>query len=313
MGMSKKLVDSLLALNRTWFYVLTVGGGLVLLVVSGWFGWQRIYLKPERVFWSMMDTNLSTPGIAKRVTQNSSGANMQQDVQLSFGADSAVHSISTLVQPGADGKQSKVVTETIGGVDADYVRYTDIHVAELEAKGKQDYKGVKGVWGKTPKSEGKRTGQLLTESLLNTVPFANVSRDKRVSLIEAMRSKKVYEVDFDKTRRTSEHGRDVLVYPVKIYPHAYVGLLKQFGQDIGLGELPELDAASYEGAPATSVEFVVERASRQLVAVRYGGKDREETYASYGVETPVTMPKDAIPMSELQSRIQRLQSSAEQQ
>jgi hypothetical protein len=302
--MFKKFLESLQAVNRKILYVIKVGVGKVLFVMAGWFWWQHIYTTPERVFWGMLDTNLSTPGIARRVTQKSGGGSMQQDLQLTLGAQNAAHSIITITQQG-EGGASNVTSETIGTTAADYVRYVNIQTPPQAGKA-TDYRNVVGVWGKGQDTNGKQVGQLLNEALLNTVPFANLSRDKRVALIDAIREKGTYKVDFGKTKSGREAGQAVYTYEVEVHPQAYVQLLQQFAKHIGLGDLDGLDPSSYEGAPPTTVQFVVGRNSRQLVAVRYIDQERTETYTGYGVQPAIVTPAQNIPLSELQSRIQQV-------
>lgn len=309
--MSNSDKNILEALNKKNYIILFFATGIVLFALSGWMWWRNIYTSPERVFWGMVNTSLSTTGVNKHTEQDSNGAALVQDTQINLGANNQSHSIATIVQKGAQG-DTKVTTETIGTLGADYARYTNIEIPGASDEAKKNLQDVLNKWGKNEAQDKEQTGRFLAQSVLNLgsnqpgIPFGYLSGSDREALIKQMKEKKVYDVDFNlPPTRKVENGQNVYVYKVKIKVGPYVGLLQEYGNKIGLGDIG-LDANNYQDTPDISAEFAVNPVNRQLVAINYPDQNFKEVYSSYGAQTAVALPTSVVPISELQSKIQNL-------
>lgn len=306
---SQNFSDSLQALSQKWFYILTVGGGLVLFALAGVFWWRQIYLDPNRAFWGMINTSLSSPGVTKQVIQKTADNDMDQIVQLNFGSQNTAWARTTLSQKNPTGSaKSTVQTETIGTLQADYARYVSIDDSTKKPDGKKaDFSKIVGIWGKNEAASGSKGGRFLSESLLNIVPMANLTGSKRRELVSMMQKKHVYNYDAAKVETSTVHGRRRYTYHIKLRPGDYVQILQTFAKDIGLGEVDGLSPEAYQNAPETAVDITVDAISRQLVSVNYDqGQQRTELYRGYGATSGQPLPAHTISLAELQDRLQKL-------
>lgn len=305
MAKHANLADTLQALDRKWFYSLTLVGGLLLWALAAVFWWLHIYQAPEKVFWEMFNTSLSTPGVTKQLIQKSEDGDLDQTIRLSFGSGNVSESTVQLSRKDPSGKGSVTSqTQTFGTLTTDYARYVDFKDSRPNNP-KPDLSPLLGIWGKSEPRTPKG-GQLLRESILNIVPFANLSKSQRQKLIKTMQQNKVYTFDSAKVTRQSHYGRLTYTYKVKVKPQQYVQLLQTFAKDIGLGELTEFTPDAYENAKETEINMTIDAASRQLRTVSYADQDRTETYSGFGVISTESAPNKTIPLSELQNRLQKL-------
>ncbi len=275
----------------------------VILAMSGWLWWHQVYMNSTNVFWGMMSNNLATASITKHTQQETQGQSVDQYVQIQFGPQKAAHGTVTFEQNG-----SKVKSETIGTPKVDYNRYISINTNQKTASGKPiDTSSVLGVWSKSDSSNDSSlsNSQFFRQSILGIVPFANLNASARSKLISLMKSKNVYDISSGSIKSATENGRSVYVYDVSITPSAYVEAISQLAKELGLGDIG-LDPSQYQGAPAFKTQFTVDKKSRELIKISYLNSGQTETFSSYGLEQPITEPKNAIPLTSLQERLQKI-------
>lgn len=256
----------------------------------------------------MLNNSLQTRGVTRQVSQSGNGQTVNQVTRLSLEAERNAQSQTVLVQEGD--RPTTVVTESIGTPTTDYVRYTSIDTAQTKANGdKLDFGSILNVWGnsETEGSEGQTDGELYNESVLGVVPFGRLDKQQRTELLDFIRSENVYEVDYGSVQRTIENGRPRYAYPVTVDAAAYILLLKRYGEMSGLNQLGTLDPGSYEGSERLPFTLVVDVWSRQLKRIDFGDGQRVENFTGHNASRGVTLPKDAIDVNELQSRLQELQ------
>lgn len=293
-----------------WMYL----AGIVILFATGWLWWTKVYMSPERVFWGMLDSSLTTRGVTLETTQASEQGSIRQLVQVELGTTNRAHSLATLKQ-GA----TEVKTEIIGTRDTDYTRYRSIRTDQKNAQGKPlDTAKVVNVWSKSDnqqQSETQSSGhQLFAQAVLGIglpvgtvpVPIGAVSPAVHDELIQEMRSQGVYQTSFKDVKKTRKDGRLLYTYNVKIQTILYVRLMKNFAKQVGLHELDKVDPNAYQSTQPLTVSLVVDALARQLVEVDSGQAGYSQKYKGYGLPLKVSLPKHTISASELQQRLTEL-------
>jgi hypothetical protein len=277
-----------------WLYII----GSILLVLAAALWWTKVYNHPERVFWGMVNNSLRTTSITRVVNQNSEGRALQQTVQVELGPVYKADAVTEVRQ-----KSTLVKTESRGTRDAEFLRYLALQTDQKSANGKPlNFSKALNTW-----ADAGEAGQLYSQSVFGLISTANLPAEQRHELVGKIKQTKVYSVDYDKAKRQTKDGRQVLVYEVAVNPVAYVGLLQSIGKASGLHDFDGLDPNQYAGSAPQKVTVMVDVLSRRLAAITYDGSDRTERYVSYGVRKDPVLPTKAIPASELQQRLQSVQ------
>lgn len=294
--------------KREYWYVYVAG--VVVLLVSGYLWWSKVYLSPQQVFWSTVENSLSTKGVTTELDQSAQGSSLKQVVQMELGTTNMAHSLTTLKQGNTE-----VKTEILGTSEADYTRYRSIKTDQKNAEGKPlDVSKVVGVWSKsddTQQTDTQSSGhQLFAQAVLGIglpvgsvpMPLGEVSAGQREDLLREMKSENMYDVPFKNVKKEHKAGRLLYTYDVKIQTILYVRLMKEFARDLGLHELDAVDPNTYQSAQPISVKLTVDAYSRQLVSVD-SGQGYTQSYSGYGLPLKATIPNNAISTQELQKRL----------
>jgi hypothetical protein len=291
--------------------VLLFAGGVLIFVVASGFWWTKVHQSPYNVFWGMVENNLSTPGVTKHVTQYSNATGLDQTLVSTFGAQNAVHALTTLKT-----NKSTVKTETIGTPSDDAVRYTSVNTTQWSKSGKPfDFSKILGKWaiGKVDNSSDTRaTAGLFAQTSLglmggNIIPQANLLPADRRDLLKRLHNEVVFDVPYGQVKKSRHGGRSIYTYDVNIQPVAYVGFEKVFAHDLGLKALDGVEPNNYQGQSAIKVTLSVDAWSHQLVGVDYPGQNHHEAYSGYGVVAPTVLPKATISSTALQSLLGNIQ------
>ncbi len=283
----------------------------IILAGSGWAWWHFVRSNPERVFNAMLDNNLRTTAVTRKVKQTSGDQNLDQTVQLFVAPEHISHGMTALNQTGDE--KAQVVTETIGTPFIDYIRYLDVISDQKTEKGeKVDFSRITNQWGKTAVADGSEsqtTGELYNESVLGVVPFANLPKADRQVLLEFVKASEVYKTDYSKVERSINNGRPEYTYTVAVQPAPYVAMLKELARRTGLTQLEGVDPSHYKNSAPLSFKLVVDVWSQQLSGIIYNNGARTERLSAYGVKGGVKVPavENTIPLSELQNRVQSIQ------
>jgi len=285
----------LTALSRRQWTVVCFVLGAALFFISGWLWYTQLYSTPQRVFWGMINNNLSARGVTRTITESQGGNSSQQIISLSFNGDVQAHSVATIGQTGSDNQTNTVVSETIGTVSADYIRYLKISPDDGR------FASTLNIWAKAD-GDGQRSNFLL-ESMFGLAPVANLTPVPRRALVDQMQSRHIYDVDYSKLVHKSEKGRDVLVYDVTLNLEGYLQILNNYLQTIGMPKDSQFDPSQYAGQTA-AVTMTIDKLSHQLVSVAYDNSNRIETYTDYGVVDTGKLPTDTIGVDVLQKRLQ---------
>lgn len=277
--------------------------GLVLILILAALGWWgfRSYTAPQHVFEGMIRNNLSTNGVIRHSSSTSGSQKVDQYLQLSFVGPMTARNVATVSQD-AEGTKSKVTTETIGTLTADYSRYVSVETTQKNADGKlPDFSQVKNVWGKT---EDVSSLQYLNQGVLGIIPFGNINGSSKQELVRQFVA--AYEVDYGKVKQEVVNGRKSWVYPVKLHTDKYVTAVKSLSKQLGAGDQPSLDPRAYQQSPPINLTIAVDKLSRQLVQVTYTDAKQKEDYSSYGITAPIALPTKTVPFADLQKQLQEI-------
>jgi len=286
---------------------------LLLLVISGWFWWSKVFTSPERVFEDMLSNSLSLSSVTRRVAQSSEQGGQDEVAQLVFGGQNGVHVKSAVEQPDQSGQTNKVVTESIGTLNDDFARYLIVQTTQKDKSGKAlDFSKIQNVWAK---SDAPQSGQLTNaryfrQSLQGIVLFGNLSPSARASLVNQLIRDEVYKTDYGKIERVSQNGRQRYIYEVVIQPDKYVAALNAYNKAVGLGGSEDLNPETYKNASPVTIKLTVDVLSRQLVQVAYANDEqtgRRETYSGHNGQYRLDIPEQTISFTELQQRVESVQ------
>ncbi|HEU4966604.1 MAG TPA: hypothetical protein VFT53_03905 [Candidatus Saccharimonadales bacterium] len=283
----------------------------ILAIILGSFLWWRVvWERPQRVFMDMLSANLSAASVLKTVSAKDNGQSVSQQARLQMGGTNAADWLVTVAQTG-----SSVTTENIGTPTTGYIRYAHIDTV-IQNNGKPfDFSKVQDVWGKSDGKTDPSLNHLFSQTLLDissapTPPIGNLPDSQRQNILTYMQTEKIFSPDYSKTKREKVDGHDVYTYQVAVQLGAYVRMMQAFAHYVGLRDLDTLDPSQYSTVPPITVTMSVDRASHQLVRVAYPGSGFAQGYSDWGLQTPITIPTHTIPTTELQNRIQALNSSA---
>lgn len=291
-----------LSRKRSTYLWLYIGGALLLLLaVALW--WAKVSVNPERVFWGTVDNSLATSGVTLNVNESNGQMSDKQSIQYSLGTTNQVHSVRTVKQGNAT-----VKTESVGNATKTFTRYTSI----TGQSKKVDLHNIVGVWS-NPTADSNST-QLLPQVALGLalplgavpMPIGTIPNDKRSELIEQMRTRSLYQVDYARATKESKDGRLYYTYQVSMQPVLYLSIMKSFAQSTGLKDFENVDPNQYAGSSSIKLKLTIDAHARQLVKVVSEDQGYSETYSAYGVPVNVSLPKQAISLQELQKRLAEL-------
>lgn len=278
----------------------------IIFATSGMMWWKYVYNSPQRVFTEMLSNNLSTQSVTRVSESDNNGNKIEKYEQLSFVPNIASRVISTVEEKSETGN-TKIKTETIGTIQYDFSRYLQIDTDKKNKEGKKlDYSSVQNIWAKSG-NYGQQPPQYLTQSMLGIVPFGNLDQKTKQKALELIIDKKSYDVQYDKVKPKRIDKRSALEFPVKVNLAEYVAVLKLVAKASGLGDLKEFRAEDYKNQPPAEMVMIVDKHSRQLMEVIFAGSPgQKERYRSYGLSLLVQIPDNAIPISDLEQKVQNI-------
>ncbi len=275
---------------------------VILLGISGWLWWSKIFMNPDRALKAAIDNSLQTKSVTKRVKQSGGGnSEIDQTTFVSFYPPKAATQTRTVLSQGFGSTTTSVTTETIGTNDADYVRYVASDNTN-NLPGGDALTKLFGVWAK--RTANPATGDQVTfinESLYGVIPFGNLDAAQSSKLRSLIAEKGVYR--YTSVERRIENKRPVFVYDMSIKSSDLVSVIKEYFQITGIGDPSQLNPEDYAAAGNLSIKLTVDILSRQITQIEYP-TGRVETYSGQDLYRPVDIPKDTIPVDELQKRLQ---------
>jgi hypothetical protein len=310
MSLSDRPIPEVLDRPLWHFYAV----GVIVLILSGWLWWAKFYTAPTHVFWGMINNSLSTERFVTEVDHRSGHDSVKQTIHTDTQGRQA-RSYLELVQGN-----TKIKKEVVGTRAADFTRFLMVDSSQKYKNGKPlDVSSILGVWSKsdgTPQSEASASDhQLYAQAVLGVglplgsvpVPVGKVSVRERQAIVERMKSEHIYQPDYAAVKKERKNGRLLYTYDIKIQAILYIRLMQTFGALQGLDELAKVDPNTYSDTGLLSVKLTVEAVSHRLAAVD-SGQGFTLRYTSYDVPLVVSLPQKTIAASELQRRLDELQS-----
>lgn len=288
-------------ISSTKFIVLLAA----IIVVATFAAWQyHNTSNPDRVFWGMVNNNLSTSAYTRHTQQKSGAQSVDQIFQTATAPQHKLFSETVFNQTGAD--SATAVTENIGTPTNDYVRYTSIKTAQ-----NLDFSSVLNVWGVTePEVKGETSGQLYNQAVLGIIPVGNISASERRELVKLMKEKQAYSYTIVETSRSLSlpFGRPTYTMQVSIDPVGYITALKQFANSVGLNHLKDVNPADYASSQKLSFVVKIDGWTHQMIASDQNQGTKTEAISGRNMKKQLPdAPAKTIPVDELQTKLQAIE------
>jgi len=280
----------------------------ILLIVSSYLAYTRLYLTPERRFWNAINNNLALPSVVRTVEQGGTGNKSIDTTRFTFGAQAVQDKVSSVSFKNATA-ESNVTTETLSTPTTQYVRYKNIFSTEKKSDGTDyHFDSIKDIWAKQDEAtdasgaDNQRLSYL--QPLITLAPFGNLTPEARQSIVAELKDGS-YVIDFAHPAYQNNNGQKYVTYDVKVQTKKYVKALQDYFTAAGFGSFPPLDPSGYADSSTVSAKFTIELKTNAIVGIQYN--DQKELYSDFGVTKPVLIPTSTIPLNELQGRLQAVQ------
>ncbi|NBU33181.1 hypothetical protein EB118_08665 [bacterium] len=282
---------------------------VLLFFVSGYIAYNKLYLTNERRFWSAIDNSLATSSVVRSVESGGTGNKTVETTRFNFGTEATINRITSVGTKNAT-SESNVTTQNILTPTAQYVRYENIFTSEKKASGGDyDFSSIKGVWAKqaeaTSPEEADQLKLSYVQPQVTLAPFGNLRAVDRRQIVKELKDSNVYEIDYTKTLRTVIDDKQFIMLPAKVKLKSYVTVLQKHFDFMGFGMFPPLNADNYPDKARYSVQFLVNPSNNTIAGIKLDSQT--ENYSNYGVNAKAPIPNDAIPLDELQQKLQSLQ------
>lgn len=262
-------------------------------------------IKPDRVFWGTINNNLIITGVTKQTQTKEESGSLEQTQQISLGAQNVVRTSGVVTQQPTDAAATTVHTETIGTPEADFARYTKIETNQ-KTSSNQDFNfgEALNMWSEQ-KIESGGSGSF-GEALYGIIPVSFIQSSARNQIVNEMKSRNTYVVDYGSVKKRTENGRLIYDYSVKVDPQQYVVALKNIDKASGLNQLQQVDPSQYAGSQPVEISVSIDARAQQLVSISYPNSARTETYSGYGIFRPVELPQQTVPQAKLQEMLNKI-------
>ena len=301
--MFDKFLDAVLRYPRR---SALIAAAILILIVGGLW-WNLVWMSPQHIFTDMLANNLTTTSVTKHMTAEGNGQTINQYVRLEMGSTNAADWAVTATQ-----NNSSVTSESIGTLNAGYIRYIKI-AAQSNAQTKvANFRSVLNVWGKADGKTDTSLSQLFSETLLDInnaplPPIGNVPSVISQGLVSYMLNQGVLSANYNNAKSEVVNGHNVYTYTVSVHLGPYVRLMQSFAHSLGISSLESVDPSQYTALAPVTLTMSVDKMSHQLVQVDYPAAGFVQSYSDRGLLTPINLPNKTITTSELQTRIQSIQ------
>ncbi|PID32088.1 hypothetical protein CR970_02295 [Candidatus Saccharibacteria bacterium] len=270
-----------------------------------WSWWQYVYSAPSRAFWGAFDRAMMTQSFGTLVETEAPGQ-MGREASVTNSSDKRLTNGRNVGLRDSGGVYFRMETETIGTLDKDYMRYTDVTSSQESVNGGTlDYSEVEGQWADA--GSAASYGQQYANAVLGIIPFGVLSHDDRWDVISRMRDSNALTYELKDTQ-TDRWGRKTYTFETTIHLKAYLDSLKEFINKQGMSKRYPIDTSGYSENQTAVVDLTIDSWSRQLRSMAYPGEGQPlNMYAGYGSRQKLLeAPKDAIDFRELQTRLSKV-------
>lgn len=293
--------------NRRDVYLWLYIGGALLLLLSVILWWTKVSVQPERVFWDTVSQSMKTHGVTLQMDESYDGTTAHQTIQYATGVQNEVHARTTLKQG-----DTSVKTESVGNAKETFTRYNSIDPGKTAGSKPEDFNGILGKWAKA----SGESNQLLSQIALGTglplgavpVPMGNLQPEQREKLLQQMRERSVYQIDYNSVKKERKDGKLLYTYDLEMQPILYLTVMKTYAKYVGMTALNDLDPNEYAGLGTIKLKLTIDAHAKQLVTVTGQTADFKETYSAYGIAPKISLPKESISAEALQQKFTDLQA-----
>lgn len=290
-----KVVKPGISFKSLKFYFVPFLAALAV-ALAGVFWYYKIYTDPQKIFWGMVENNLSTSGFSKVSTQESGSFTGKEITQTIFSPELAVVTTRNITD-NTKQQPTNIKLEALGTSEADYQHYLLIDRPAEEGKPKLDYSKVYDMW---LKSEG-RSAQLINNNLFGPVLLGNLPTAIKDSVIKDL--KKAYTVNFASARKLNLDGRRTYSFDVEVALSHYASAAQKYAKALELAVADQITPSSYSPDDKTRITVYVDALSRQIRKLEYTSSNTSDTYTAYGIRKPIALPKNVVSSQEFQEAI----------
>lgn len=256
----------------------------------------------------MLETSLATKSYVVETEQAAQGYTFKQLVHVDTGR-SVAHSLLNITQQG-----NHVKTEALGTPTTDYSRFLSIAPTTQSMQTAK----VLNVWSSnelTPQTDTAPSGQqLYVQSTLGIglpigsvpVPIVDFNERDRRELLRRITNERIFIPNVAGVRKERKNGRQVYTYDVQVQAIPYIRLMQVVAKQLGVSSLDSVDPNTYGNSQNVRVKMSIDVLSRRLVSVD-SGQGFSQRYTAYDVPVKTEIPRNAIPATEFQRRLQEVE------
>jgi hypothetical protein len=277
--------------------------GVLLALVTSYFWYTKLYMTPERRFWSAINNSMATPSVVRTLTEGGSGNQVVQDYRFNFAPQRVVQNRVQYSEKSATTNTS-VTTEGIIYPTEQFLRYTEFINSRSDGQNSPNLDSVLGEWAVQETEDVEESKISYLSEQVSLVIFGNYGANVRAELINQMKEAQVYGPDLGVPLEDVIDGESVYVYSISVKLKEYATILNNAFVKAGFGEFPPLDPDNYREDSLVKGTINVQKSNNTILGVSFGG--REEKYNNYGVNSEVVRPETDLSVEELQMQVQEL-------
>jgi len=277
--------------------------GMVIFLVTSYFWYTRLYMTPERRFWTALNNSMSTPSVVRTLTQGGSGNQVVQDYRFNFAPQRVVEN-RVIYTEKSSVTDTSVTTEGVIFPTEQYLRYTSFTNSRTDNGINSNIDSVLGKWAVQSSDNAEDAELNYLSEQVSLIIIGNYSADFRREVLQQLQQRQVYGENISTPVEDKLNDESVYVYTISVKLRDYAELLNKAFVTAGYGEFAPLDPANYREDSAVNGNIFVRKKDNAVVGVNFGG--REERYSNYGVIKQVDRPEVSLTVEELQAKVQQL-------
>jgi len=277
--------------------------GAVILIATSYLWYTRMYMNPERRFWTALNNSMATPSVVRTLTQGGSGNQVVQDYRFHFAPQRLVENKVVYTEKSAS-TDTSVSTEGVIFPTEQFLRYTAFSDTRADAEKSQNIDSVLGKWAsQTSQNTDEARLNYLSEQV-SLVIFGNYNSNFRHEMMSELQKRQVYGTSLNTPLEDNVNDQPVYVYTISVKLRDYAELLNKAFVAAGYGEFSPLNPENYREDSLINGTILVSKKYNTVVGVSFGGRD--EKYGNYGVLKQIEKPEASLTVEELQAQVQQL-------
>lgn len=285
-----------LAKITKYFLIIAV----VLLLVTVWVWYTRIYMTNERRFWSAVENSMSTPSVVRTLTEGGSGNQVVQDYRFYYSPQQVIENKVVFTQRSAT-IDTGVTTRGIIFPTEQFLSYTEFFTRE-NGEETANLDEVLNKWAIQTSDNEEESRQNYLSEYVTLAIFGNFRAEDRNFLVNELKSRNAYNVDFNNALDDNIDGEKVKRYSVSVDLRSFVTILNESFVRAGYGDFPPLNPENYREGSSLNANFTVRSRDNTIIGIAFGNRD--ERYSNYGVIETVEAPEADLTIDELQNIVQ---------